>query len=121
MDKAIAAVEPQFGILYSQLDIKRSIIHEIPSRVLLTLLKLSQAAHARAAPSHLLMLAFGGIRPSMKSPNLVSFQPRDRIDMPLYTVRSPVELRESQCTREELDCTQDHSEPLLKLAVMLFL
>ena len=57
----------------------------------LTLLRLSQGAQALAPPSHLVMLASRGIRPSMESPLSLVFQPRDRFDMPVYTVETRVE------------------------------
>lgn len=64
-----------------------------PSDVRLTLLKLSHGAHALALPSHLSILALGGIRPSMKSPGLPGFQRPDleQSDTPVYADHRLVE------------------------------
>jgi hypothetical protein len=55
---------------------------------IITLLRLSHDEHPLAAPSHRLMFDVSGSPPSIKSLNLLDFQPRVRFETPLYKVVS---------------------------------
>ena len=51
-----------------------------------TLFRLSHRTQALLAPSHLLILSECGILPSVDSPRLLDFQPRERLETPVYSV-----------------------------------